>query len=389
MASRIRLLFIVSSLGFGGAEKHVVALVNSLDRRRFQVSLAYLKDDAALLPQVDAGQLEGRLFCCFVGRRIDARAVRLLAAHVDDQAIDVLVCVNPYCLLYATLAQRRSGRHSRLVELFHTTELGGIKDQLQMLFYRPFIAMTDMLVYVCENQRSYWRARLLRARRDAVIHNGVDVAHFSDRFTTVQKILFRNDYGFTGNDYVIGLCAAMRPEKAHDDLLQAVARLSAERLPVKCLLVGDGPQRAAIEARIDALGLRRQVVITGFMQDVRLAIAACDAMAIVSHHVETFSIAALEAMALRKPMIMSAIGGATEQIRHGENGLLYPRGEIGALATAVRMLADRQRAQRMGDCARRLVEEWFSETVMVDAYERLFAGMVAVRRTDAFQKHAA
>ena len=389
MTSRIKLLFIVSSLGFGGAEKHVVALANSLDPQRFQVSLAYLKDDAALLPQVDAGQLQGRLFCCFVARKVDSRAVRQLAAHVDDQTIDMIVCVNTYCLLYASLAQRRAHQACRLVELFHTTELNGLKDQLQMLFYRPFIAMTDMLVYVCENQRTYWRARLLRARQDTVIHNGIDVAHFSDRFTAAQKIRFRNECGFTGNDYVIGLCAAMRPEKAHDDLLQAVARLTRENLPVKCLLVGDGPMRAGIEARIDALGLRRQVVITGFIQDVRLAIAACDAMVIVSHHVETFSIAALEAMALQKPMIMSAIGGADEQIRHGENGLLYPRGEIGALATAVRLLANRQRAQRMGECARRLVEEWFSQTTMVDAYERLFVGMAPARQNSAVQTHAA
>ena len=389
MGSRIRLLFIVSSLGFGGAEKHVVALVNSLDRRRHQISLAYLKDDTCLLPQVDGAQVEGRLFCCFVGHKIDARAVRLLAAHVDDQAIDLVVCVNPYCLLYATLARRQAHHRCRLVELFHTTELAGAKDQLQMLFYRPFIAMADMLVYVCKNQRRYWRTRLLRARRDTVIHNGIDVAHFSDRFTDAQKLRFRTDCGFAGNDYVIGLCAAMRPEKAHDDLLQAVARLASENLPVKCLFVGDGPLRAAIEARIDALGLRQQVVITGFMPDVRLAVAACDAMAIVSHHVETFSIAALEAMALQKPMIMSAIGGADEQIRHGENGLLYPRGEIGALTTAVRILADRQRTRRMGQCARTLVEQCFSETGMIASYEELFADLAPARATGAVRTHVA
>ena len=389
MGARTRLLFVVSSLCFGGAEKHVVGLVNSLDARCYQVSLAYLKDDTALLPQVDASLLEGRLFCCFVARKLDSRAVRLLAAHIDDQAIDVVVCVNTYCLLYANLAQRQAHRRCRLVELFHTTELDGMKDQLQMLFYRPFIAMTDMLVYVCENQRSYWRKRLLRARGDTVIHNGIDIAHFSDRFTPAQKFRFRDRCGFSGNDYVIGLCAAMRPEKAHADLLQAVARLTGEKLRVKCLFIGDGPLRAAIETQIDALGLRRQVVITGFMQDVRLAIAACDAMAIVSHHVETFSIAALEAMALQKPMIMSAIGGADEQIRHGENGLLYPRGEIGSLTTAVRMLADRQRAQRMGQCARRSVEQRFSQTIMVAAYERLFTDMTPARASRVVPTHAA
>src|SRR5207237_6523016 len=62
-------------------------------------------------------------------------------------------------------------------------------------------------------------------------------------------------FGFGPQDYVIGLCAALRPEKAHGDLLTAVAKLRARGVPAKALLIGDGPQRQGLEQTIRQLGL--------------------------------------------------------------------------------------------------------------------------------------
>lgn len=376
--SRIRLLFIVNSLVFGGAEKHVVTLANVLDRRRYRLSLAYLKDDATLLPQIDRANLQGGILSCRVARKIDTVAVQLLAEHIRRERIQMIVCVNTYSLLYAVLSRRRAQVPAKLIDLFHTTELGGVEDQLQMLFYRPLIRMTDQLVYVCHNQQHYWRRRLLRARRDCVIYNGVDTTHFDLRHTEQETQQLRNRHDIGNTDFLVGLCAAMRPEKAHGDLLQAIARMRHSGLPVKGLLIGDGPERARIEAQIAALGLTGAVRITGFEADVRPLIAACDAMAIVSHHVETFSIATLEAMAMGKPMVMSRIGGADEQVDHGRTGYLFPKGDIGALVDALGRLQHRARARAMGLRARQRVERQFSLAVMVEAYDRLFSAMATV-----------
>ncbi len=228
-----------------------------------------------------------------------------------------------------------------------------------MLFYRPLFLISDMLVYVCESQKKYWRSRALRAKQDTVIHNGIDVEYFTDRYTAEVKNTFRNNYGFSRDDYVVGLCANMRPEKAHGDLLQAIANLRVAQLDVKCLFIGDGPERTNIEAEIEAMGLAPHVGITGLITDVRAAIASCDVMALVSHHIETFSIAALEAMALEKPMVMTKIGGAAEQIIHGENGYLYKRGDITALADALHQLMESKRRGQMGHHARATVAEKF------------------------------
>jgi glycosyltransferase involved in cell wall biosynthesis len=377
---RINLLFIVSSLCVGGAEKHLVTLLNNLDITRFRLSLAYLKDNQAQLPLIDMAKLEGRVTACDVSKRIDLRVVRELAHRLDDDAIDIIVCVNTYPLLYAWLARTASRRNARIVEIFHTTEIQAVKHKLQMLFYRPFFRICDTLVYVCENQKKFWRARVLRSRTDTVIHNGIDVSYFADRYSADEKALFRRSHGFSDTDYVVGLCAAMRPEKAHGDLLQAVAQLRAANVNIKCLLIGDGPDRSKIEAQIEAMGLAEHVRITGFMADIRLAVATCDVMAIVSHYIETFSIATLEAMALGKPVIMSNIGGAGEQIVQGVNGYLYNRGDITALANALMQLQSAEANRRMGDQARLIVSNRFSLAVMISAYDRLLVDLARPHR---------
>lgn len=373
---RINLLFIVNSIGIGGAEKHVITLLNNLDIARFRLSFAYLKNEDTLLPQLELKRMEGRVFCCNVSRKIDIRATLLLAKHIRDEAVDIVVCTNTYSLLYGWLARTMVGRHPRLVEVFHTTELGSMKDKLQMLFYRPFFRTCDRLVYVCENQKKYWLSKSLRAKHDVVIHNGIDIEHFSDRYSSDEKNLLRQNYGFCADDYVVGLCAFMRPEKAHGDLIKAVANLRSAGQKVKGLFIGDGPDRLKIQEKINTLGLAQHIKITGLLTDIRPAIAACDVMTIVSHHVETFSIAALEAMALGKPMIMSEIGGAAEQIVHGENGYLYERSDIGALANALRRLMDPKKRELMGNRARSMVAQQFSLVGMIDNYAQLFTGMV-------------
>jgi len=154
----INLLFIVSSLSFGGAEKQLITLVNQLDTTRFRISLTYLKNDSELISEVDCKRLEGRVFCCNVSNKFDIGAVRQLAQYIQDEAVDIIVCTNPYPLLYAWLARIVARRRPRLMEIFHTTELDTFKSKLQMLFlYRPLFLISDMLVYVCKNQKNYWQ----------------------------------------------------------------------------------------------------------------------------------------------------------------------------------------------------------------------------------------
>ncbi|MDO8776958.1 MAG: glycosyltransferase [Burkholderiaceae bacterium] len=378
----VHTLFILNSLSVGGAEMQVVSLINRMDETQFKVSLVCIKEGHALLEKIERAPCFHGLHCLNVSSGLEWPAVRKLAQLIDEHHIDVLVCTNMYALLYGWLARRlcRHKDHVRLVEVFHTTAVGSRKEHLSMLLYKQLLRGIDLLVYVCKGQAGHWHRRGLRSLQEQVIYNGVDTLHFSDVWSDNDKIALRHQYGLQASDYVVGLCAVMRPEKAHGDLLLALKLLKNEGINIKCMLIGDGPERARIDAQIVALDLADNVRITGMVQDVRPLIAACDVMVLASHAVETFSIAALESMSLGKPMVMTDIGGAPEQVTQGDNGLLFPAGDVGALAQCLRRLTDATQRHDMGSRAALRVRQDFDVNHMVLHYEHALAALASTAR---------
>lgn len=376
-AARPGLLFIVNSLEVGGAEKQVVTLLNHLDTGHFRLHLAYLKAGERLLPQLDAARLDA-LTCCNVTRGVEPRAISQLATMIQAHNIDVIVCTNMYSMLYGYLARSRVRPRPKLATVFHTTLLRTYKEKAQMLLYRRLFRRTDLLIYVSENQRDHWRDWGLRAGADAVVHNGIDVDYFSAAQTPRQEGL-RARLGLASDDYVIGICSGLRPEKAHGDLLRALAGLHGRGIAAKALLIGDGPERTHIESTARELGIQPHVIITGLQNDVRPYIACCDVMTLVSH-TETFSLAALESMALAKPLVMSDIGGASEQVVHGQTGLLFEPRDIAALTEELATLNSATLRARMGAAAERRVHELFTLRTMTTGFtaqmRRLLGGPV-------------
>lgn len=358
----------VNSMLVGGAEKHAVSLVNHLDAARFRIGLCSLKPDGHLARELDSTRLDAS-FSLNVRSKLDWSAVKALARHIDEQQIDVIVCTNGYPLLYALIASRRARRPVRLVEVFHTTGYRQpFKSRLRMLLNRFVFRQCELVIYVSHKQRQYWRERGLHARRDVVIQNGVDADYFFDRYTPQQKAATRAEFGFATGDFVVGICAALRVEKAHGDLLRAVRRLRDLGVPAKLLIIGDGLLRGEIERQIAQLELGGHAVIAGHRHDVRPYIVCCDVMTLTSHVVETFSIAALESMALGKPVVLTRIGGAEEQVRHGSNGFLFEPGDIETLAKQLRRLTAGTERLSMGAVAARDVRERFTIQRMVERF---------------------
>jgi glycosyltransferase involved in cell wall biosynthesis len=368
------ILFLLTSQSVGGAETHAVSLVNGLDKSIFRISLAYLKDQndgAGVLDSIDS---DVTVFCAGVIKKLDFKAVLNLSRFVEHEEVDILVCANPFPLLYAASLRKIARRQLKIAEILHSTEPFTRRAKLQMLVYRPIVWTSDLLVYVCENQRKYWKSKGLWARSTTVVHNGVDISHFHNRFHPNEIAALRVRYGFSASDYVVGACGNLRPEKSQRDLVSAIKRARELGLNVKCMLIGDGPTRPSIEKVRASLDLHRDVVITGLVKDIRPAVAACDVMVVPSHN-ETFSMAALESMALRKPVIMSDVGGAAELIGHSINGYLYPKGDIDALSHHLQLLADPDKRRLLGQMAESTIHRNFSSELMLKKYEKIFSNL--------------
>ncbi len=366
---KCRILFILTSLVIGGAEKQLVTLINHLDNDFFELHFTYLKNKTELLPQINQHKLQG-FFYGGVEKKVDFKTGRLLAQYVDEHQIDIIVSTNTYPLIYATLANFLSKRRLLMVDVLHSSHFESFRDYLGELIYWPLLRSQHRLVYVSENQRTYWQQKYLLTHNDCVIYNGIDTDYFFDTYTAEEKLIIRQNYGFSQDDYLIGICAALRPEKAHGDLLQAIKNLRISGISAKCLIIGDGNERTNIEQQIVDLGLQSDVMITGYQQDVRPYIAACDVMTIVSHF-ESFSIALLEAMSMGKPVIRSDVCGGPELVTENVDGYLFPAGNIQTLETALLNLNNNDIRALFGKSAREKAEH-FAVNKMVAKYQQLF-----------------
>ena len=366
----MRILFVTGDLGHGGAERQTITLANRLAERGHDCHLAYVKSAD--------GQRERLSFDPFplrAQRYLDFAALRALSDLIEKTNPTHVVAANEYAMLYARLATW--GKDVPLTVTFHATVLQTLKERLKMLYYRPLVWSADWLVFVCEAQRRYWKRRRLTGRRTDVIYNGIDTGHW--RMEEGARAIMRRALGFAEGDLVVALPAVLRPEKNPVQLVEAVALARRRGVPARALFIGDGPMRPVIEARAQELGIAAETVITGLQQDVRPLLAAADVAALCSHS-EALSLAALEALALGRPVLHAAVGGAAEMIEPGRNGYLFAPGDTPALVEYLTQLADPALRRRMAAPARATVELRFSERTMVERYEIGLEELTIARR---------
>lgn len=369
----MRIAFITGSLVHGGAERQAITLANRMAERGHDCHAVYVKNDPSQLSRLNLPD-HSTVRCLHAARYLDFSALSHLHALLERLAPDVVLATNPYAHLYASLA--RVG--APIAVTLHSTYMRTTKEQLQMLAYRPAFWSAACAIFVCEKQRRHWLRRGLFGRRNRVIYNGVDLEHWSPvNATPLRRVL-----GFAQDDYVIGLSAVLRPEKNPTQLVEAVARLLQRGIPARALFIGDGPERGAVEQKARSLNVADRVVISGFQQDVRPFLSACDVVTLTSF-TEAFSLAAIEAMALGRPVVHAEVGGAAEMIQPGHDGWLFPVNDTATLVERLSALADPVARSRMGENARATVEQRFSERAMVERYEETLSEIRNTRSTRA------
>lgn len=208
------------------------------------------------------------------------------------------------------------------------------------------------------------------------IPTGVDMARFSP---DVSGDPVRAEFGVGRVEPLVSMIGVLRSWKRHDVFLEAVRLLREGGLPLRALIVGEGPQRERIVGEIAGKNLAGAVGMTGYRRDVPAIIAASDAVVLPSDRFEGVPQVILQSLAMGRPVVASPIGGIPEVVRHEETGLLIPAGNAPAFAEAIgRLLADPSLRERLGAAGRELVLSRYSSTAMCEKteafYDRLARG---------------
>lgn len=195
--------------------------------------------------------------------------------------------------------------------------------------------------------------------RVVVIPNGIDLSLFTQRDRQ-------------GTHRIVATVANLRPEKGHDVLLRAAARVLRRIPDARFRIIGDGPTRPALIELASALGISKSIEFLGHREDVPALLAQTDVYAFPSR-TEAFPNGLIEAMAAGLPVVASAIGGMLELVEDGRNGVLVPPGDDTALANRLEELLTHEAAARqLGDAARTTIESRYSFDRMIASFEQLY-----------------
>ncbi len=188
----------------------------------------------------------------------------------------------------------------------------------------------------------------------------------------------RKRFSCSGEAILIHL-SNFRPVKRVVDAVKVFARV-VEQVPARLLLVGDGPDRSAAEWLAHDLGIHDRIHFMGKQERVNELLPLADLMLMPSE-LESFGLAALEAMACKVPTIGTRVGGVPELIDDGVSGLLYSVGDVDAMAAgAISLLKDRDRLDAMRDEARRTARTRFCSTLVLPLYLEYYKQVLAGAR---------
>jgi len=167
-----------------------------------------------------------------------------------------------------------------------------------------------------------------------------------------------------------------RPVKRILDVIEVFARV-ASALPARLMLIGDGPDRSAAEHLAVRLGVAGRIHFLGKQDNVNELLPLADLMLMPSE-MESFGLAALEAMACGVPTIATRVGGVAELIEDGVNGLLFPVGDTEAMAAAaIALLGDEARLAAMAAAARKTASDRFCSSRIIPLYEAFYERVIA------------
>jgi len=182
----------------------------------------------------------------------------------------------------------------------------------------------------------------------------------------------RIDEARAPGSWTVLLLARLRRVKGHRTALGAVAELGRRGVEVRLLLVGDGPDREALEGEVARLGISGQVHFVGHCEDVAAVFGLAD-LVVIPSLADALPKVAIEALAAGVPVVASAVEGLRDVFTHGQDGLLVPPGDSAALADAIQKVhAHPELGRRLAQKGRVLYEERFTPESMVDAYHSLY-----------------
>ena len=373
----IRLLKIVPTLLNGGTENQAITLARSLHEQGFDLEIACLRRLGHFVGALrDRGiPLSHYPIPGFYSLTALVQKAKF-ARHLVKQRIDVMHAYSFYGNVFGILPARLAATP---VVIASIRDRGAYLTPMQKRVQRFVCRFADCVLVNAEAVKDWLTSDGYNPSKIVVIPNGVEMSRFSE---PADPEGVRRQLGIPAGAPMVMVVSRLARKKGLEQFLHA-AEMLAPRLPdVRFVIVGyagigDEDYENTLKTLTDQLGLTGRVIFTGLRQDVPSLLAA-STVSVMPSLDEALSNVLLESMAAGAPTVATRVGGTPEAIVDEVTGLLVEPGDPSALAEAIaRLLREPALGRRLGDAARKAIEDRYSVEKMVRATEALYLDLLA------------
>jgi glycosyltransferase involved in cell wall biosynthesis len=387
MSKKIKIIFLVNSLGLGGAEAVVLNLAKNIDKSKFEITVAYFSKSNKKLRDhnfVETNNFRDVKFHLIMADRLLSWLVFFdLLYYFKQNKPDIVHCHLPVSAILGVVAAKIAGVKKIIVHEHNTHHFYSWKIRLALRFIGPLVDY-----YICYSesvqQELFGRVNILDSEpnilsyKDYTIRNGVNYEAIVHNFSNIDRLSERQKFGFRQDDLLVISVSRLVEWKGQDVLIKAFAEVIKDFPQAKLLIVGKGEQEFYLKNLSQQLGLEQSIVFLGERTDVFNLLAISDVFSFVLNYPknfnsETIGISALEAMASGLPVLLADYPARPSFIQQGENAIIVPVGDVKALSGAIiKLLESNDDRQKIAKQAQLAINNYYNWRKIILIYERFY-----------------
>ncbi|MDY6853501.1 MAG: glycosyltransferase family 4 protein [Thermodesulfobacteriota bacterium] len=384
-----KILHIITRLDKGGSAENTLLTALELNKDEYDVVLVKGLSLESEMSSMENESLDKGL------RQAEYANVKLITIPSLIRRISPLVDLKALFKLYRVIRKEKplivhthtskAGILGRLASLFarvpivvHTPHghifygyYGKIKTKLFVFLEKIMASITDKMITLTEGEKQeHIQFNVAKPHKFVVIPSGVRIENLIKNNYMADEL--KTKMGIPSTDSIVGTIGRLVEVKGHRYFIDA-ARLVLDKIPkVTFMLVGDGHLMEGLTHQSSSIGIKEKVIFTGWRSDIPHLINLFDIFVLPSLN-EGMGRVLVEAMAMRKPIVASSVGGILDLVKDGSNGILFPQGDTDAMAEAIiKLLMDKELAKKMGEEGKKRVYPAYELSIMIKSIEQLY-----------------
>jgi len=339
--TKINLLYIITKLELGGAQKQLLSLISSLDREKYNIFLFTAEEGLLINEALSIDKLTLKR-SRFLERPInlfkDVLALIEICSFIKKNRIQIVHTHSSK----AGILGRFAARFAKTPLIIHTVHGWSFHDcqprvinYFYLLLEKICATFTRRIIVVSNSDKDKGLKNSIGSEKQYVmIRYGIDCNEFKDREGRSKS---RKVFGLNDADLTVGMVACFKPQKSPLDFIRLAGAIKNNFPDAKFIMAGDGPLRKKVSALAKKLNLVGRVILAGWRPDIPLVLSALDVFVLTSLW-EGLPIVVLEAMAAGVPLVATDTGGIGEVVVHGKTGYLVKTGDMRSMQNRVEEL---------------------------------------------------